>query len=125
MVVYIYKYLPINDFAHIAWEDTPDFPKPPRKKQIPLVKFPRYLPGVFWVRFLNQSTGRNPRPTKMPNQLKSGYHLNARLHPANRDCFRIPKTITILPPNPEKNIKEKKVLSISNHSWEASPSSTR
>ena len=39
-----------NDFAHIPWEDTPNFPKPPTKKQIPkhklLVKRPGYLPGV-------------------------------------------------------------------------------
>jgi len=39
----------INDFAHIPWEDTPNFPKPPeRKKSIHklLVKRPGYLPGL-------------------------------------------------------------------------------
>ena len=39
----------INDFAHIPWEDTPDFPKPPQRKkflQKLLVKGQGYLPGV-------------------------------------------------------------------------------
>ena len=38
-----------NDFAHIPWEDTPNFPKPPQRKKFLhklLVKFPGYLPGV-------------------------------------------------------------------------------
>ena len=39
----------ISDFAHIPWEDTPNFPKPPQTKKFPhklLVKRPGYLPGV-------------------------------------------------------------------------------
>ena len=39
----------LNDFAHIPWEDTPNFPKPPRRKEFLhklLVKHPGYLPGV-------------------------------------------------------------------------------
>ena len=39
----------LNDFAHIPWEDTPDFPKPLQGKkflQKLLVKGLGYLPGV-------------------------------------------------------------------------------
>ncbi len=39
----------INDFAHIPWEDTSNFPKLPQRKKFLhklLVKFPGYLPGV-------------------------------------------------------------------------------
>ena len=39
----------INDFAHIPWEDTPNFPKAPQRKEFLhklLVKHPGYLPGV-------------------------------------------------------------------------------
>ena len=39
----------VNDFAHIPWEDTPNFPTPPQSKEILhklLVKHPGYLPGV-------------------------------------------------------------------------------
>ena len=39
----------INDFAHIPWEDTPNFPKTPQRKKFLhklLVKFLGYLPGV-------------------------------------------------------------------------------
>ena len=38
-----------NDFAHLPWEDTPNFPKPPQRKEFLdklLVKHPGYLPGV-------------------------------------------------------------------------------
>ena len=43
----------INDFAHIPWEDTPSFPKPPQRKKFLhklLVKHAGYLPGVCgWI----------------------------------------------------------------------------
>ena len=44
----------INDFAHIPWEDTPNFPKTPQRKEILhklLVKHPGYLPGRFHFAF--------------------------------------------------------------------------
>ena len=56
LVYYLYTYIYIdiyityiNDFAHIPWEDTPNFPKPPQRKKFLhklLVKILGYLPGV-------------------------------------------------------------------------------
>ena len=42
-----------NDFAHIPWEDTPNFPKTQQRKKFlhkPLVKFLGYLSRGMWVR---------------------------------------------------------------------------
>ena len=54
-----------NDFAYIPWEDTPNFPKPPQRKEILhklLVKHLGYLPGVCgWdLRFLSSNTNYLP-----------------------------------------------------------------
>ena len=35
----------VNDFAHIIWEDTPNFPKPSQKKEIP-----SEIVGETWTR---------------------------------------------------------------------------
>ena len=56
------SYCWFNDFAHIPWEDTPNFPKPPQRKEILhklLVKHLGYLPGVCgWdLRLMVQKSG--------------------------------------------------------------------
>ena len=57
----------INDFAHIPWEDTPNFP---RKKEIPkqklLVKFLGYLPGVPVGENLDFRLFGSPKPSCLP-----------------------------------------------------------
>ncbi len=64
----------IHDFAHIPWEDTPNFPRPPTKKEIPFINcWPKrlgYLPRVCGWDLRSKAS---PPP---PKKKKTTHHMS-------------------------------------------------